>query len=84
MKVKTHTKVVAFEPVTIEITIETTEELLNLWHRTNISAAAIRDHYASMKNSPIGVGDASELWEILDELKKEHFLNTGLTRSDRN
>jgi hypothetical protein len=76
MKVKTHTKVVAFEPVTIEITIETTEELLNLWHRTNISAASIRDHYPPTKNSPIGVGDASELWEILDSIRIDLSLNS--------
>ena len=76
MKVKTNTKVVEFAPITIEITIETTEELLNLWHRTNISAKAIRDHYTPPKNSPIGTGDASELWEILDSIRIGLSLNS--------
>lgn len=76
MKVKTNTKVVTFEPVTIEITIETAEELLNLWHRTNMSATAIRDHYNPTKGSPIGVGTTSELWEILDSIRIDLSLDS--------
>lgn len=64
-----------FMPVTIELTLESVDELHNLWHRHNISddavKKAVKDHSCPAKFPVPSFGlEGLEFWEILDKLTK--------------
>ena len=42
MKIKEHTKLNSFQPIELTITIESENELINLWHRLNISNSTLK------------------------------------------
>lgn len=57
-----------FVPFRLVIDITTEEELIDLWHRTNIGEKSLRDAYSG-KNSyfPVTHTQCSNLWSILEE-----------------
>lgn len=77
MKVKQVTKKDRFKPVTIEITIETEKELLNLWNRMNVSPSIISSA-SSHNNVPFDKVNDGEVtlpvWQELNNIKKERKL----------
>lgn len=75
MKVKVKRKE-GFTPIKLTITIESEEELCNLWHRSNITAGKIHtSNYICGKDLKYEASDSdTSLWEKLDELVKIHGL----------
>ena len=63
-----------FEPITLEITLETIEEVYDLWHRTNMSLSVVRGDqlYSSPSSYPTpGKECGMGLWLELDEILNE-------------
>jgi hypothetical protein len=71
MKIINKTKDKEFEPVTLEITFETKEEMSALWHRLNMIQITFRKHYGNDK-CPFGLecveDRAYPLWDDLDSI----------------
>ena len=64
-----------FQPITLEITIESRKELSNLWHRLNIAPAKVKDN--SHADGPVRFHWMQEvnttshkLFSIIDDLVK--------------
>ena len=58
------------QPITLEITLESEEELCDLWHRMNIGKANVTNEYLSkgqLKYSIDGHNDNYTLWDLLDK-----------------
>lgn len=69
MKVKVKETEKKFEPIKLTITIESEEELCNLWHRLNIASYSIEndEYYVSKRRLKYFVnGDCYVLWSKLD------------------
>jgi hypothetical protein len=64
-----------FDPITVEIILESKEDLISLMKRTNLTeaeiTAALPNYYASVDTSKASIGD---LWAILTEKAYELFL----------
>ena len=60
----------AFQPITIEITIESQDELYSLYHRTNLNNRVLRPVWEDSKSKvPFPVSDeADALWDVLAPL----------------
>ena len=69
MKVKE--KTIDFKPITIEITFESRDEILAIWHHLNLSSENVRNVSKSLESSPYpdNWGSVSALWNELDKLK---------------
>ena len=59
-----------FAPITIEITIESEEELKMLWHRFNINITSIINSpgYSGTNRYPVSYSDCDilDLWKIIN------------------
>lgn len=67
MIVKTNFNPKGFKPIEIVVTIESEEELCDLWHRINTNSEAINPesgHELKHKAND----DETDLWDVLDEL----------------
>jgi len=66
-----------FRPIDITITIESEEELIELWHRTNFSMQTLKDTlYASNSYAyQFETNTAHVLWGVLEDLRKFHNIN---------
>jgi len=65
----------AFEPVTLEITLETKDELLTLWHHLNIDFSHVKTATdTTSKSLPDNPSGIDLLWRELDELYQERYL----------
>ena len=60
-----------FEPVTIQVTIESEEELLNLYHRLNISTMAVR----KVANKGAKLTDDHRLFHIINNIVDNKEIN---------
>ena len=62
-----------FTPVVIEIQIESLDEVLDLWHRSNISHNALCEAVSSCGGkAPLPQGTyVAPLWKIIDEIWME-------------
>ena len=62
-----------FEPITLTITIESMDELLALWHRTNIADVVVRE-YSIGKDFPSLPVDLSlwDLWVAVNDIWGEY------------
>ena len=67
MKVKKTSQ--EFRPITIELTIESKDELLDLWHRMNMSPRRIEKSYSGTQQRPFSKGNVAsrEIWKLLDK-----------------
>jgi hypothetical protein len=63
----------SFEPIEIKVTIESLDELNNLWHRLNISTdKVIKDNsYLIAYPSECNIELPNELWKIIDDYVTE-------------
>lgn len=72
-----------FEPITIQLIIESQDELVDLWHRMNIGFGHIENtskqdcHYPPFPSENYILGHSHNLWSILDNLCKKLNLKTG-------
>jgi hypothetical protein len=69
-----------FKPLTLNILIETKDELFDLWHRLNISGANVRDAYGDKETEvPFSDDEGStyELWSLIDDAVKQRNLKRG-------
>jgi hypothetical protein len=71
MKSKIMTGPPAFAPITIELVLESKEDLADLWHRLNIGSYAVNE--ASNEVSPAwrAGGESDDLWRQLDDIARE-------------
>ena len=76
MKVK-NKKSKTFEPITLEITIETPEELCDLWHRLNKEANAVITKPNILKYKAETIINM-ELWKEIDNLVVKNNLKLKL------
>jgi len=60
----------AFNPIKIELVIESKEELCDLWHRMNLSAVTVRKN-TSREALPFEASNDIFLWNELDKLVRE-------------
>jgi predicted SpoU family rRNA methylase len=79
MKVKPVSDVNPFNPITIEITIESEDELKELWYRLNVPNSIVKEHGGSFKvTPPFSFNLTIKLWRMIDSyltmlgLKKEN------------
>lgn len=65
--------VISFKPIKLEITIESLEELHQLWHRTNLSRNDLLQVAGErqLKQYPINSYYGSALWDQLNEILEE-------------
>lgn len=56
-----------FEPIKVEITIESLNELKGLWHRTNATLRQLQAQADSDVSFP-DTDDMTCLWEVLDNI----------------
>ena len=77
MKVKRirRKEVSEFEPVTLQITLESAEEIQNLWHRCDIVWSCLKEALDMNIRGASGENDAlyHELADIVDELGIELY-----------
>ncbi len=79
MKVKVAKPIDKFEPIKLTVTIETPEELCDLWLRQNISGQIIDKHNGCyLKHNATqyenNAKDGSLFWDVLDNLIGERKL----------
>ena len=70
MKVKqiNNEEPIEFKPIQIELTIESEDELLELWHRLNIGFHSVKDSSSDYRKPfPMGEYYTNSLWTFLDE-----------------
>lgn len=72
MKAKIKETESVFEPIVIKLTIESEEELCDLWQRTNCTGSEIRDSGA-IKFGTNG-SSSGALWRALDDLAESRGL----------
>lgn len=63
-----------FQPIVLTITIESEEELCDLWHRTGCSSYIINDSAGDLLKFPAEPDLASNLFWKLNELVEKHNL----------
>ena len=71
MNAKVINKKHGFEPVTIEVKIETAEELCSLWHRLNMAKHNVKTTDDSSSDRELlvyGLGEDYALWGVLNNL----------------
>lgn len=74
MKIKVNKNAPKFESIKLKITIESEEELCNLWHRINAAGVIFNKEYGSLNDVKHGVMASHELWEVLNKLAIENNL----------
>ncbi len=79
MKVKVAKPIDKFVPIKLTVTIETPEELCDLWLRQNMSGQSVdKDNGCYLKHNATqyecGAKDSSLLWNVLDNLIGERNL----------
>ena len=74
MKVKVNTKKTTFQPIELVITIENEQDLINLWHRFNISEVVISENTNDRFNGKMCTDDHSDIHNELDDLAIERNL----------
>lgn len=65
MKVNVKEDVGKFEPFVLEVTVETPEELRELWHRANFGSAL--EGYAEARGYSWNPSIMCEIWNALDD-----------------
>lgn len=61
-----------FQPVTLEITFENADEVVDMWHRVNISTEMLRKSYGVDVNDYfIPSNDTASLWNRLERLVRK-------------
>ena len=75
MKVKVDTDYKDFQPVTLTVTIESKEELYELWHKMNAHRSSFKEYEESRDHGgepPLNRSewDGYVLWDALDEVWK--------------
>jgi hypothetical protein len=68
MKAKLKNNDEKFKPITIELTIESREELNSLWARTNFNSFTDETGYAKGK-----ICCVTQFWELINNLCKEYL-----------
>jgi hypothetical protein len=68
MKVKNITKEKTFEPITLEITIESEDELVDLWHRLNLSIKHVNDNSDTSFLPPVKYRESFMLFDFVDNI----------------
>lgn len=74
MKIKDVTPVIKvpdFEPVTIEIKIESIGELASLWHRANLSDKMVREFSSKEHFKGAELSSCTLLWQELGKIAEE-------------
>jgi hypothetical protein len=61
-----------FSPIKLTLTIESAEELYALWHRFNVSPAAIEKCSGVHERIPFGKDLAYMVWKEINTLVKRH------------
>ena len=69
MKVEIKEKV--FNPITLTITIESEQDLCNLWYRQNLAVNRVNELSKELK---LECTYSHDFWDKLDELVKQHKL----------
>ena len=80
MKATVVTNEVVFEPIKIELVIETPEDLYNLLIRLNMSSADINKSERHMGDYPKNIvadDSLNSLWDQLDDIAIERGLSPG-------
>ena len=79
MKIIDRTKPERFQPITLEITIESEAELVELYHRMNITQTDVKDAYKGGWQEPrlesCAERVSSEIWGHLEQYVDERSLN---------
>lgn len=76
MKVKTYDGDVEFKPVKVQLTIESENELLELYHRLNISMDVIKKNRSKYVSLPSNEGSVTRIfWEAVEKLCKSRKLH---------
>ena len=67
MKIEEINKKTEFQPIVLKVTIETEQELCNLWHRFNLGTVDVLRHSSDgiVKYEPLHSDDD---WEFIDNL----------------
>lgn len=76
MQVKNKEDDEKFKPITLEIVIESEEELCSLWHRLNINSEQLDPVYSSKDTLKYPIRNDRILWEHLDGLVRKRNLWT--------
>lgn len=66
MKIKEHTKLNSFQPIELTITIESENELINLWHRLNISNSTLKTT-ADLHNCRFAESEHVVFWQVINK-----------------
>lgn len=74
MKVKVNTQKSTFQPIELVITIENEQDLVNLWHRFNVSEAVINKNNSNHFNGKMCTDDHYDIFDKLDDLAIERNL----------
>lgn len=64
-----------FEPFTFIITIESEKELMDLWHRTNLSVADMKGHIKEVNGIHIPFTNmSSPIWNYLESMRQQRMI----------
>ena len=61
----------AFEPITIEVVIETVGDLADLWHRLNLGSYTVNEASNDVSPAWRAGGESDGLWSKLDDIARE-------------
>ena len=72
MKIETKAEKASFKPVTITITFEQEEELLEIWHRLNMGHPMVKRYAENVAGRPPmpALSLTHDLWNVIDRLIK--------------
>ena len=59
-----------FEPFTIEVVIESEEDLADLWHRLNLGSHAVNETSDEISSTWKASAAAYPMWEQLDDIAR--------------
>lgn len=75
MKTKILSELKGFDPIKLEITIESEDELISLWHRTNLGAACIERLVSDDYGYICSITWVTNLWNVLDKICYERGID---------
>ena len=68
-----------FTPVTIELVIETKEDLATLWHRANIAVDTVKENSHDYDGVPVDlIYNAGSLWTTLNGIRRDKLASSEL------